>query len=148
MVLAVALLLAQVTPVPFALPAAIPSRFASVASSAKAADTKMPDPSSEGETNSSMSVDLAAAHSAKSTSSSNAATVGATVSPAPIQTAQTVLSLSSIRIQPVEPVREQPLIRPEPMPSRRAWLTLSLVQHGAAAFDAYSTRGAVSRGAV
>ena len=33
-------------------------------------------------------------------------------------------------------------------PSRRAWLALSIVQHGAAAFDAYSTRDAISHGAV
>jgi hypothetical protein len=148
MVLAVAILLAQVTPVPLALPAAIPSGFAAVSSPAPAADTKLPDPSSDAETNSSLTVDLAAAHSAKNASSSNAASVGATSNSGPIQTAQSVLSLSSIRIQPVEPVKEQPVIQAEPTPSRRAWLALSLVQHGAATFDAYSTREAISRGAV
>jgi hypothetical protein len=148
MVLAVALLLAQVTPVPLALPAAIPSGFASVSSSAPTDDTKLPDPSSDTETNSPLTVDLAAAHSAKNASSSSAATVGASSNSAPIQTAQSVLSLSSIRIQPVEPVKEQPVIQAEPTPSRRTWLALSLVQHGAATFDAYSTRESISRGAV
>jgi hypothetical protein len=33
-------------------------------------------------------------------------------------------------------------------PSRRQWLALALLQHGAAAFDAYSTRQAVGHGAV
>jgi hypothetical protein len=143
MVLAVALLLAQVTPVPLALPAAIPFGFASVSSSAPTDDTKLPDPSSDTETNSPLTVDLAASHSAKNASSPNAATVGASSN-----SAQSVLSLSSIRIQPVEPVKEQPVIQAEPTPSRRTWLALSLVQHGAATFDAYSTREAISRGAV
>lgn len=36
----------------------------------------------------------------------------------------------------------------EAMPSRRSWILLSIADHSAAAFDAYSTRYAVSRGAV
>jgi hypothetical protein len=36
----------------------------------------------------------------------------------------------------------------EAVPSRRPWLLLSAVGHGAAAFDAYSTRQAVEAGAV
>jgi len=48
-------------------------------------------------------------------------------------------------IEPVKPVR---LKLPEREPSRKAWLILSAVQHGAAGFDAYSTRVAISRGAV
>jgi hypothetical protein len=57
------------------------------------------------------------------------------------------LSLSTFRFSPLEPVRPSPVISVE-RPSRRAWLALSLVQHGAAAFDAYSTRDAISHGAV
>jgi hypothetical protein len=33
------------------------------------------------------------------------------------------------------------------VPSRREWLVLMILEHSAAAFDAYSTRGAISRGA-
>ncbi len=36
----------------------------------------------------------------------------------------------------------------EGMPSRRKWLALAAAEHGAAAFDAYSTRQAIGRGAV
>jgi hypothetical protein len=60
---------------------------------------------------------------------------------------QQALSLSAIRVSPLEPVKQSPVISVE-RPSRRAWLALSIVQHGAAAFDAYSTRDAISHGAV
>ena len=52
-------------------------------------------------------------------------------------------AMSAIRA--VKPVRVK---LPEREPSRKAWLILSAVQHGAAGFDAYSTRVAISRGAV
>lgn len=40
-------------------------------------------------------------------------------------------------------------VRPvEGTPSRRKWIALSMAEHGAAAFDAYSTREAIGRGAV
>ncbi|HEX4076365.1 MAG TPA: hypothetical protein VHX49_13265 [Candidatus Acidoferrales bacterium] len=35
----------------------------------------------------------------------------------------------------------------ERLPSRKAWLVLSVAQHGAAVFDAYSTRQAIATGA-
>jgi len=34
------------------------------------------------------------------------------------------------------------------LPARREWLALAVAEHGAAAFDAYTTRQAISRGAV
>jgi hypothetical protein len=40
------------------------------------------------------------------------------------------------------------LIPADSAPSRRPWLILSAVQHSAAAFDAYSTRRAITRGAI
>lgn len=40
------------------------------------------------------------------------------------------------------------IARPERLPSRREWIALALAQHAAAAFDAYSTRAAIARGAV
>ncbi len=36
----------------------------------------------------------------------------------------------------------------EGMPSRKKWLALAMAEHGAAAFDAFSTRQAIGRGAV
>lgn len=57
-------------------------------------------------------------------------------------------SLSTIRLP--EPPAAKPIsvIGVENFPSRRNWLILSVAQHSAATFDAYSTRWAVSRGAV
>lgn len=49
-------------------------------------------------------------------------------------------------------VSDQPKVRTkfialEAVPSRKQWLALSIAVHSAAAFDAYSTRAAISRGA-
>lgn len=57
-------------------------------------------------------------------------------------------ALSTVRIPdalPAQPSRRKDV---EELPSRRAWMMLSLVQHGAATFDAYSTRQAIEHGAV
>jgi len=56
-------------------------------------------------------------------------------------------SLSTIRVPPVQPAAPAKIIAVESVPSRRTWLILSMVQHGAAAFDAYSTRQAIASGA-
>lgn len=48
----------------------------------------------------------------------------------------------------VLPAKRMSLIPAESAPSRRPWLILSAAQHGAAAFDAYSTRRAITRGAI
>jgi len=48
--------------------------------------------------------------------------------------------------QPQTP--EAPLIQTDIAPRRLAWLILLAGQHGAAAFDAYSTRRAIARGAI
>jgi hypothetical protein len=61
--------------------------------------------------------------------------------------AQNSQSFSTIRIP--EANEKRYAIRPaESAPARRNWLMLSVVEHSAATFDAYSTRQAVSRGAV
>jgi hypothetical protein len=50
---------------------------------------------------------------------------------------------------PTAPVAAKPVgrIGVERLPSRRAWIALSIAQHGAAVFDAYSTRQAIAAGA-
>lgn len=48
----------------------------------------------------------------------------------------------------LQPAKPMSLTLAENAPSRRPWLILSAVQHGAAAFDAYSTRHAITRGAI
>jgi len=56
-------------------------------------------------------------------------------------------ALATIRVADAyaKPAR---FVSAEPPPSRASWIALSLAQHAAAAFDAYSTRDAISRGAV
>jgi len=51
---------------------------------------------------------------------------------------------------PNAPIIAKPIgtIGVERLPSRRIWLALSAAQHGAAVFDAYTTRQAVANGAV
>jgi hypothetical protein len=56
-------------------------------------------------------------------------------------------SLSLIRV-PESDSGPSRFVSAESLPSRRKWIALSIVQHAAATFDAYSTRDAVSRGAV
>jgi hypothetical protein len=62
-------------------------------------------------------------------------------------TLQNSPSLAMIRVPESEsgPVR---FISAELLPSRKAWIALSVAQHAAAAFDAYTTRYSISRGAV
>ena len=55
---------------------------------------------------------------------------------------------SAILIPEMQPAKSIRLIPAESAPSRRPWLILSAVQHNAAAFDAYSTRRAITRGAI
>jgi len=57
-------------------------------------------------------------------------------------------SLSSIRVPAVQPVKPVEVARAEKRPPTRSWWALTIAQHSAAAFDAYSTRQAIGRGAV
>ena len=62
--------------------------------------------------------------------------------------AQNSQTLSTIRL-PEAPAARAPRVIPAMSPlSRRSWLTLLIAQHGAAGFDAYSTRRAIGAGAV
>lgn len=57
-------------------------------------------------------------------------------------------SLETIRVPQFPSAKPAKLVGVERVPSRKTWLLLSIANHSAAAFDAYSTRAAVSRGAV
>lgn len=61
--------------------------------------------------------------------------------------AQGSQSLSTIRVPTTPDAKPAPVIGVEVIPSRRKWLILSIAQHSAAAFDAYSTRRALANGA-
>ena len=65
----------------------------------------------------------------------------------PVEASQNALSLSAFRIQEATSRKPTCCIGAEQLPSRRNWILLSAAQHSAAAFDAYSTRYAISRGA-
>jgi hypothetical protein len=87
-------------------------------------------------------LDSATASGASSESSSGA------LNPASLHAVlQNSPSLAMIRVPESESV---PLrtISVESLPSRRQWIALLIAQHAAAAFDAYTTRDAISRGAV
>jgi len=56
-------------------------------------------------------------------------------------------SLETLRLPDPTPAKPIRLIAIERTPPRKSWLLLSIAQHGAAAFDAYTTREAVSAGA-
>jgi hypothetical protein len=60
---------------------------------------------------------------------------------------ETGQGLSNIRVPEIKQPQNNPIQEAE-VPSRRTWLALALAEHAAASFDAYSTRLAVSRGAV
>ena len=64
-----------------------------------------------------------------------------------VEGSQNTQALSTIRVPEIDPAKTARFVAAENAPSRRNWLILSFVQHGAAAFDAYSTRQAVSAGA-
>jgi hypothetical protein len=69
--------------------------------------------------------------------------------PAPtgVLVAQNSQQFSTIRIP--EANEKRYAIKPaESAPARRNWLVLSVLEHGAASFDAYSTRQVISRGGI
>jgi len=60
----------------------------------------------------------------------------------------TTQPLSSVRIPEPAPVKPVKVYTAEKPHMSGSWLALAIVQHGAATFDAYSTRQAIGRGAV
>jgi hypothetical protein len=64
-----------------------------------------------------------------------------------LETTQNSQTFSTVRI-PENSSRQYGVKEAMATPSRHAWLALAFVEHGAAAFDAYSTRQAVGHGAV
>jgi hypothetical protein len=70
-----------------------------------------------------------------------------TLKTAAFETPGDARSFSTVRI-PEPSTKENKFREALSQPSRREWLALALLQHGAAAFDAYSTRQAVGHGAV
>jgi len=89
-----------------------------------------------------------------SSSSVMPATAAADVAPAAVTMNVSAHPVQDFDANPVVDLPEVPIVgKPvgrigvERLPSRRKWLALSLAQHGAAVFDAYSTRQAIATGA-
>jgi hypothetical protein len=70
------------------------------------------------------------------------------INPVSLESTQNAKSFDTIRIPEANGIKPEGIRSAESYPSRKMWLTLAIVQHGAAFFDAYSTRRAISRGAV
>lgn len=138
MVLAIAALLFQFAPATHALPdvnltSTIP------AAKAAAADVKPDRPKP-------VSVASSTTSSSTVSATGNAVPTGFTLA-ALESSSQNGQALDTIRVPEVAPGKPAKIILPETHP-HRAWLMLSIAEHSAATFDAYSTRVAVSKGAL
>jgi hypothetical protein len=151
MVLAIAALLFQFSPaVQTPLPSVLDTATDHTEAAPKLYAANLPDAGPSPAIFSSVSTGSAIAKpldSATASSASSGSSSGA-LNPASLHTAlQNSPSLAMIRVPESEsaPLRT---ISVESLPSRRQWIALSIAQHAAAAFDAYTTRDAISRGAV
>jgi hypothetical protein len=72
----------------------------------------------------------------------------ASIRPVSFDSPQNTQTLSTIHIAPPASSKANAIERAINSPSRRQWIALAIVEHGAAGFDAYSTRQAVGHGAV
>lgn len=70
------------------------------------------------------------------------------IAPVPVADAGGAQSLENLRLDEPKLGKSGKLTLVDEAPSRRKWLALGMAVHGAAAFDAYTTRQAIGRGAV
>jgi hypothetical protein len=133
MVFAIAALLFQFSPAIHALPDADLGSTTSIVKSAPAPTGVMPDQPKP-------SID-------SSPKSDSTGAASGTLTAASLETsAENSRTLAAIRLPDPIPAKPVRVISAERYP-RRNWILLSIAEHGAAAFDAYSTRAAVATGA-
>ena len=130
MLLAVATLLLQIGPALHPLPDATLVIVADTETAS--ANSVQPDSSASGAKQDASGAGAAATLTAASLKSSDAS----------------ARSLASVRLPDPPTPKPVEVISVQNSPSRRNWLILTVAQHSAAAFDAYSTRQAVTNGAV
>jgi hypothetical protein len=135
MVLVIAALFLQFAPAVHALPAADLSAVVPVAK-AVPADVKPEQPQAN----------TLGAATVSTTDATGNAVPAAFKMTALESTSQNGQALDTIRVPETAPGKPGRIILPESHP-RRAWLMLSIAEHSAATFDAYSTRLAISKGA-
>jgi hypothetical protein len=75
------------------------------------------------------------------------ATAGGVTTLSLAETTQNPQSFETLRLPDPAPAKPIRVIAAETTPPRKTWLMLSFAEHGAAAFDAYTTREAVNAGA-
>jgi hypothetical protein len=135
------------------LPALVSPSAASVSAAAETTDTKLVAPM--------MNTSISCAKNSKAPEESSATSSGTArlkmdsiyatdkgrqPGMTPVSVAQNSQSFSTIRI-PEGNEKRYATREAESIPLRREWLALMILEHSAAAFDAYSTREAISRGA-
>jgi hypothetical protein len=136
MVLAYAMLLLQLAPSANLMPDVNLASTVPAVKASAAAKPDQPQPAAHDVSTNSASTD-----------SSNDNAVPAAFTMASVEKAsQNGQALDTIRVPQVTPAKPAKIIMPEARP-RRAWLLLSIAEHSAATFDAYSTRVAISKGA-
>jgi hypothetical protein len=141
MVLAYAMLLLQFAPT---APVFADVNLGSAAPAVKAAANSKPDQPQPANSTSAAS---ASSKSSTSNSKVNALPIAFTFAAASLDnSSQNGQALETIRVPDVAPAKPVKILMPETHP-RRAWLLLSMAEHSAATFDAYSTRLAISKGA-
>jgi hypothetical protein len=84
----------------------------------------------------------------KDADANSAAAPGTLLAESNASAGQDSRALETVHVTQFPPTKAGKVVGVENLPSRRAWILLSIADHSAAAFDAYSTRAAVSRGAV
>ncbi len=130
MVLAFAVLLFQITPNIQAVPKAAVAAVASAQPANALPAAPVPN--------------KPAADTAAATDSGSATLYADSAAPA----AQNSQTLETIHVPELPTGKRTKTIGVENAPSRKAWILLSIADHSAATFDAYTTRAAISRGAV
>jgi len=161
MVLAFATLLLQLSGVPQAAiqPAGRPAQ--TVVESHEKSPVATPREGAEAKADSSLDSTAADTHGTKASAAAGPSfqpTAAKTELPASAgeSAANRDLALESDQLgQGISTIRVPEIKNPGPhnieqveVPSRKTWLALAFVEHGAATFDAYSTRQAISKGAV
>jgi len=138
MLLGFACLVFQLAPVARALPAVVSDPI--VVAAVRSAGAAVPDAHSQPALPVAPRAILADAESNPTSSTLRHANSSAS----PTQNSQ---FLSTIHVPPTEPGKPVRIVSARNTGSRKTWALLSLAQHGAATFDAYATRRAVSSGA-
>jgi hypothetical protein len=152
MLLGVAVLFIGFQMVPTIMPAQVSPSIASASLPAAATGSKMADTGAEsgnpgaGTKTTAEESTRAASVARLKVDSIYALDKGRQPSLVPVSVPQNSQSFSTIRIQEADEKRYR-LREAESIPARREWVALMVLEHSAAAFDAYSTRDAISRGA-